>query len=169
MSTDLSSDGADKAAKEMTVATPVNPKGYGDDALAEMKSFEDVLATLPADFAEFGTDFSDYGTGFEVLDRKDPLVGVPFGIVEWRFNQGDKGEFVSAAIITEDGRKLVINDGSTGVRDQLHEVTNKRAAHGVPEEARQRILKCRKGLRVSRYEYTDDKGNTSQAQTFYLA
>src|SRR5689334_14069830 len=81
-----------------------------DDDLRAVNSIDDAMRLL----SESGTpieDFSqDYGSGFSVLptDEKMRLIKVPFMVLEWRFSQGDNGEFVSAMIVTDKGEKLVI-------------------------------------------------------------
>jgi hypothetical protein len=105
---------------------------------------------------------SEYGTGFEVLDKdaKGQLVGVPFIILDWVINnEGDFGEFVSLRIVTQDNRKLIVNDGSTGIAKQIREIA---------EAGELRALYVKKGLRRSDYEYTEKNGAKKPATTFYL-
>lgn len=137
-----------------------------DQVLASVDGFESALAALDAAGLRYqGMD--EFGTGF-VLADKSALVGVPFVIMEWRFNAGDfDGGFVSAACVTQDGRKVIINDGSTGIRDQLLMVTTQRVAQG--NEAPQNGLVVYGGLTVSNYTYTDEKGKQIPATTYYLS
>jgi hypothetical protein len=104
---------------------------------------------------------AEYGTGFEVLDKdaKGQLVGVPFIILDWVINEGDFGEFVSLRLVTQDNRKLIVNDGSTGIAKQVREMA---------EAGEQRAVYVKKGLRRSDYEYTDKNGAKKPATTFYL-
>jgi hypothetical protein len=83
---------------------------------------------------------------------KASLVGVPMFFIQWRFNSGDLGEFVSIEAITKaDGRKVVINDGSTGIRDQLMELTTTRILKGMSRTSSLTLaLEANSGLRVSR-------------------
>ena len=90
-------------------------------------------------------------------------------IVEWHFAVGDNGEFVSLAVVTKDGQKLIVNDGSTGIRDQVKDLE----ARGIFPP----VLVSR-GLRVSEYYYdpndSDKKSRTQvegyrKATTYYLA
>ncbi len=104
---------------------------------------------------------SDFGTGFNLLDKneKGRLVGVPFIILDWNFNEGDFGDFVSLRVITQANERLVLNDGSTGIRDQMREIA---------ESGETRAIYVKKGLRRSDYEYTDKDGTKKPATTFYL-
>jgi len=104
------------------------------------------------------------GNGFEVLpnERKNQLESEPFVIIDWRFYKGEKGPgmVVALMIVTKAGRKLIINDGSTGIRDQVTELDKSgvRAPVVVPN-----------GLKSSNYDYTNpDTGEVSRATTFYL-
>ena len=143
--------------------------GISDETLSEIKSFSDAFSVLEK-AGIVAENFADYGSGFVVLDTKDKarLCGVPFYIIDWRFNTGDNGLFVSAAIITKTDEKLILNDGSTGIRDQLRKITEQRIARGVPEP--QKGLLVENGLTESRYNYTDPKtGESRPAVTYYLA
>ena len=115
-----------------------------DETLGGINSYADAIAVL----AEVGISVenaSDYGNGFVVVDKKE-LINRPFLIIEWRFNQSDKygGDFVSVEAVTESGDKIVFNDGSTGVRDQLKAIEARRAAAGIPQPAMG--LMCGNGL-----------------------
>jgi len=112
-------------------------------------------------------DYSDYGSGFTVCEDKRQLIGVPLVIIQWRFSAGDYGTMVNAAVMTQDGRKLIVNDGSTGIMQQLLDVTDKRAEKNHPTP--QAGLLVKEGLTVSDYTFTDAKGETAPASTFYLS
>jgi hypothetical protein len=148
-----------------TAVSPRNAQaGFGNDVLAAIDGFESALAAL--DTAGFSYEsISDYGTGFRVIE-KDKVIGVPFIVMEWRFNEGDFGEFCSAAIVTKNGDKFVINDGSTGIRLQLQMVTAARIAQGKVNP--QAGLMVPNGLTVSSYE-TEIDGKMTKARTFYLS
>lgn len=72
---------------------------------------------------------ADFQRSADVLkkDDKATLEGIPFAIVSIRFSVSEKGKFaegierdkVSLELITVDDRKLIINDGSTGIRRQI--------------------------------------------------
>ena len=145
------------------------PTVFRDADLASVTDFDSVLA-LFKDMGITPESMSDYGTGFEVVKDKSTLVGVPFMILEWRFNKSDHADdkpFVSAAAVTRDGRKIVINDGGSGICDQLIMVTGLRKMSDHPQP--QAGLMVQQGLTRSDYEYTDEKGKTAKATTYYLS
>lgn len=109
-------------------------------------------------------DSSDLLASFDVLNdrEKDQLVGKPFLILEWRFNHSEKydDDFVSCVVMTEDEHLYIVNDGSTGIREQLRGITAR--------TDRQHGLVCKKGLRRSDYTVeVDDK--TIASSTYYIA
>jgi hypothetical protein len=110
---------------------------------------------VPATFAEAMDAFGDAGVieleqEWKLVD-KEQLVGIPFLIHSFRFSHGvgENGEKVSVQIITPDDKRLVFNDGSTGVYDQLLEIFEGKGRSGG--------VLCERGLRVSDYYY-DPKG-----------
>jgi hypothetical protein len=138
---------------------------FNDDQMSEISTFADVEKAI----AERGLgvlDFSDFGTGFAVLttEEKRTLVGTPCAIIDWRFNFDDEngGEFVSLSIVTEDGRKVIVNDGSTGIYAQMSKLEEKNP--GV-----RGVIKLRKGFTVSDYTHVDEKGKKTPATTYYLS
>lgn len=118
-------------------------------------------------FADAGINVNDNEAdgikSLDIVDNKDKLIGVPFLIVQWRFNESDKyknedgtnGTFVSAEIMLTDGTLLVLNDGSTGIARQLRELSDRRieAGHGMPYAGRA----VNKGLRKSEYDLPIEK------------
>ena len=158
-----------------TVLTvPTNDKSaVSDDLLSRIDGYEAALAALDAAGVAYES-ISDYGTGFFVVD-KERLVTVPFVILEWRFNESKEHYdannmplvFVSAAVVTEGGDKFIINDGSTGIRQQLQAITARRREnnHATPQNG----LVVPHGLTVSQYLYTDASGKSSTARTYYLS
>lgn len=128
--TDLDLSAHDRQIVEYGIYDKANQKSlFEDSELAEIRTMKDVDAILEMIGAEVD-DFSEYGSGFAITD-KATLVGVPLKILEWRFNSGDMGGFVSFAAVTGDGRKVIVNDGSTGIRNQLETVTIQRRAKGA--------------------------------------
>lgn len=91
----------------------------------------------------------ELGTGFRTVKDKRQLIGLPFIIVNYRFFEGDKGRFTAAFLVTDDGRKIMITDGSTGIRDQLERWTSINGG-------RMRAMAAQKGLRVSSYPFCDN-------------
>jgi len=140
---------------------------FSDDQLAAIQSWADAEKLVAAAGVPV-ENFDDYGTGFKVLEDKGKLIKEPFVILEHRFSQGDKGLFASLVIVVKStNQKLIINDGSTGIRDQLLKVDEKRTEKGI--DVRIPIV-VPNGLRVSEYDYADDKtGEVSRAKTYYLS
>ena len=143
------------------------------DALGEFVSSASILVNR----------LSEYGPGLTVVTDKNALIGVPLMILDYRFNEGDSGPFVSAVAvvrtpITISGdvvSKIVINDGSTGIYSQLRSIEAERVADGTDVI---RPLYCEHGLRRSDYDRKDESGNVimndktgkpERATTFYLA
>lgn len=142
------------------VVSPV-PK-YDSEALAAIESFDDAVRLAGETAGTIARADKELGDGFKLLDNahKDSLVGVELLLMSWSFHPGDHGEFVAVKVVTRDGRKLVLNDGSTGVYAQLVDYSNKTnrfAAMHVPN-----------GLRRSDYTFTNEEGVEKPASTFYL-
>lgn len=103
-----------------------------------------------------------FGDGSEFIKEKDKLVGVPFLVLEWRFimDEDTHREYVNVLVMNGQGAKARFNDGSTGVYQQLKQVTDEMGVVAI---------ECRGGLRKSDYTFTNDKGETSKAATYYLS
>lgn len=133
--------------------------------LADIRTFADAVQISGSLHGTVEQASDALGNGFEVLDGngKAGLVGVNLLLIEWKFSEGDNGEFVSAmAIIPQaDGgiRKVVINDGSSGIYRQLRDYSDKTNRYGG--------LMVRKGLRRSDYEVLV-MGAMKKSTTFYL-
>lgn len=102
---------------------------FTDADLRMIKSAEDAMrfATEQAGLVESIAD--ELGTGFVVLEDKDTLVGTSFVILFFDFLEGDFGEFATMFIVTTNEkpeRRLIVNDGSTGIYHQLQELAKKR-------------------------------------------
>jgi len=125
------------------------------EQLANIDSFDAAIQAL-ADANIAITDVADeLGDGFEVLEDKDQLIGMPFIILNVRHNpMGDYGPFVSLQIVTKDGRKLVVNDGSTGIYDQTEIFYNKTGKSLAG-------YYCKHGLRASEFRFCEDCKSTS--------
>lgn len=152
------------AAAHKELVKEASRSAFTEDQLIEISNAEDVKAAL-ADHGVEIESWDDYGTGFNVVD-KSRLVGVPFRILEWKENDGgDYGTFVSVLLVTGNNEKIVINDGSTGVAEQLHKVAERRIAKGraLPFAG----LDVPRGLRVSEYDKEID-GKITKARTYYL-
>lgn len=152
---------------EMSSEVAVNnvPTMFTEDALSQMTDIDKALRALEQ--AGMGVSgIEDFGSGF-VLTDKDQIIGAEMLLVQWRFSEGDFGPFVSVTALTRDGRRVIFNDGSTGIYAQLKMVTDKRLRNG--EANAQSGLTATHGLRVSEYKYIDSKGDERPASTYYLS
>lgn len=112
------------------------------------------------------------------VTSKLELEGMPLILMAWRFTESKKYQtrnaegnlipawFVSVLYAPYDddgnlGKLAIFNDGSTGIYNQLEQVTQEFGVYGG--------VKCAKGLRVSEYDYEAPDGSVSQAHTWYLA
>lgn len=150
------------AATKKTSDVQVPGANFSPEALAGITSFEDALNLVTAELGQENVVSADQeiGDGFKLLENKDNLSGVEMLLVSWDFHMGDHGEFVSVKVVTKSGDKYILNDGSSGIRDQLMQFTAKKNQKGG--------LFCRKGLRRSDYKYTDESGEEKPATTYYL-
>lgn len=125
-----------------------------------------ALAFFASHHAPIDDDITD-GVASLTLVQKESLIAVPFLAVNWRFNDNETGTFVSVEFMSQAGERGVFNDGGTGVMAQLAAITAEResAGHKFPRSGRL----VRRGLRVSRYTFTNEKGKEQQAETYYLA
>lgn len=115
-----------------------------DDALRGIESFDDAVAIATAQWGEL-TDYAEqYGTGFAVLEDKMALVDKPFLIIAWRVNEGRFGGFSSAIVMTQDGGKWILNDGSSGIYQQLKSISINDGRNGG--------VLVKEGLRVSVFD-----------------
>ena len=129
---------------------------------AGIKSFDDALALFAQQGQEI-TSITDFGDGFEAGADKANFVGVKFLLIDWRIVDGEKSDygtdFAVMWVVTVDGRKSILTDGSTGVCDQIKTLVARNAIAPIM---------CEKGLTVSNYEYVDEKGKRTPAKTYYI-
>lgn len=140
------------------------------DDVVSIATWEDAISLL-AETEGIEVAYADevIGDGFTIASRedKDKLCGSPLIFLEWRFNDGTFGKFVSARVIQktgenpEDIKKWILNDGSVGVLRDL-------AAYSVKTHKTTGLI-VRNGLKRSDYTYTDEKtGKEIPASTYYL-
>lgn len=135
---------------------------FNDADLGAIKSFEDAASLLRGYAESVGVNVEsadDYGTGFRVVENKDSLVGVEMIFLDWRFTDGDFGQFVSIEAVTKAGDKFIINDGSTGLYQQMVNITAQRAAAGRPDT--QTGLYVPHGLTKTDYFFNEDTKETA--------
>lgn len=134
---------------------------YGEDELKSLSTWDDAMRLAMATTGDAPLMASEVmGDGFELIDGekgKATLVDVPFMLLEWTFRDGDFGTYVSCRGMTKDGRKFILNDGSTGIAEQLAKLTKDNAG-------RLSNLVVHKGLRVSEYP-TDASGQPMDKKT----
>jgi hypothetical protein len=141
----------DTAAEAETQSQEIaTTRRFDTETLRSMATLDDALAALQSAGIAV-KDMSEYGDGFEMLDDKDKrqLVGVPFVIIDATESEGDYGKsFVVVSLMTRDGRKVRLTDGSTGIRDQI--VRDVGGAGNAPGTL------VAHGLRASDYRYCDN-------------
>lgn len=146
----------------MTEVVPAQTR-LSDDDLERMSSYADVAA-YATEAGLAAVDVSDYGTGVELLDKngKNRLVGVEFLILDWQWRTGDFAEegYVSLTLMTKDGSKYVLNDGSTGIREDVRRLERKIGGKA--------IVKVGKGLSRGDYTYVAPDGTETPATTYRL-
>jgi hypothetical protein len=150
---------AGKKSEEKTTETGIVVREIPRSTLQGIATWEDVAKV----WGDRIVDVREFGDGFKLLRKKqkETLVGKPFVVAAYKFNDGDFGTFVTMHIVTKTNDKFIINDGSTGIKDQLTEFFNKTGQLGG--------LVCPGGLRYSDYEYEDpDSGELKPARTYYL-
>lgn len=169
-----------------STALAKNAERLNDDMIAGINSFTDVEAFCES-IGQKPVDAAEYIPSLTILrtdEEKKRLIGTPFVILEAQFNDGkyagnaNEGKgFVSLTILLESGDKYIVNDGGTGIRDQMIGIIASRveAKHPHPNM----MILCKRGLSVSEYYRNEVSGDTSRtkpdgdewkfARTFYLA
>lgn len=153
----------DAAAPETQADTPREvartTRTFDSEALRSMTTLDDALRALQGAGITV-KDATDYiGDGFELLDddEKKQLVGLAFVVLEGTQSDGDFGKFTSLRIMTKDGRKVILNDGSTGIHAQVSDFLGHNdsiAGLYVPN-----------GLRASEYMFCDSCRNIERHGT----
>lgn len=144
-------------SEETQPATVVNEAIPGlaripDEDLRTIASFEDAIRLGAELHGEVVNLAEELGTGFSIVE-KSTLVGEKLVLIEWRFLDGDYGDdgYVFITAVTGKNEKVLITDGSTGIRDQLREYTARTSRFGgafIP-----------RGLRESQYDICGDCGS----------
>lgn len=144
---------------------------FDEDALRSLSTFDEAIALATSQHGEMLDASDELGDGFTLLgrDQKNLLENRPLLLLEWAFRPGDFGTpFVSVRVAARNDNgsvgKYIINDGSTGIAEQLAKFTKKTGKLGN--------LLVKGGLRKSEYdkELPDGKGGTytTHATTWYL-
>lgn len=136
------------------------PRAFSVEELRSINSFDDALNLT---VAKFGTEIpqasEEIGDGFTLLDKeeKDILIRRDMILLDWSFSKGDFGsDFVTIRCVTRDGGRYIVNDGGTGICEQLREYSERTGRYSA--------LRVERGLRKSEYsnEYSEN------AVTYYL-
>lgn len=156
-----------RALDEITPEILGTASVFDEDALRELRTFDEAVALTTTHQGPVDTADAVLGDGFAVLSKegKARLCGVPLLLMEWAFRPGDFGTpFVSVRLAARnpDGgmSRYIVNDGSTGIAEQLAKFTKKTGRMGG--------LLVKNGFRKSEYDYTDETGETRPAVTYYL-
>jgi len=121
---------------------------FSNDKLRDTKTLDQALELLAEAYGGVASigDF-ELGSGFKLLSdgEEQRLIGVPFLIIHFQFNEGDFGEFASITLMTADKNqdRLILNDGSTGICQQLRDIA---------ETGRYGGIMVPRGLRKSEYD-----------------
>lgn len=157
-----------------------------NDTLRSIVTVEDMQEFLASRGMEFVDGSAELGTGWVRVDddeaAKRDLVEKPLALFWWTIQPGDfhradpntgelvRTNFVSMFVRTEDGQRLIITDGSTGIARELEAYTKRTGRTGG--------LVLERGFRESPYRIDaatkrpvprDYEGPTEPASTFYLA
>jgi hypothetical protein len=134
---------------------------YSEDELRGLSDWDQAMRLAMSVTGEAPIMASEeMGDGFQLIDSergKATLIDVPFVLLEWTFRDGDFGTYVSCRGMTKEGRKFILNDGSTGIAEQLAKLTK-------DNNGRMSNLVVGKGLRVSEYP-TDVNGQPLDKKT----
>lgn len=149
----------------------VEKRPFSDAELRNVDSLEGIKALLGSEVS----NAADLGSGFTVIDNnegKARLVEAPLVFLFWTFNQsktirnadGTLASFVSAHCVQLDKAgnvvgKFVINDGSTGIYQQLLDHSTETGSY--------KGLFVPNGLRRSEYDTVVD-GKPVHGITFYI-
>lgn len=137
------------------------PEPFTHQQYKNIESFEDAVNLVKSTLGgETVARSQDLGDGFTLLstEDKDKLVGQPFLILHYRFVSSDKvpnARYATCRVVTQQGNKYILNDGSTGICQQLINLDND--GHDGPVWAA-------RGLRKSTYQ----NEHTTEGVTYYL-
>lgn len=129
----------------------------------EANPFQAAMDAVAEQYGDVQEITDHLGNGFTVLDDKSKLIGKELIILHIGVNKSafdPEDVFVSMACITREGGRYIVNDGSTGIRNQIKDL--------VAETGRWGGWRVPKGLRISQYTYENEKGQDVPAETFYI-
>ncbi len=140
----------------------------------ELEGLDNYVPDTWEDLVEYvsGEIITFQGSPWEVI-KKEALVGIPFMIADVRHYEGKFGDAVAVMVLTQaplvghTDARYVINDGSTGVYQQI--------VYMLARAKRKTGIMCPNGLRFSEYDYQpvdlagEPMGNPIPAKTYYIA
>ena len=138
------------------------PRAFSTEELRSISSFDDALNLAQAKLGKGNVipqASEELGDGFTLLEseEKNLLIKRDMIILDWVFADGDYGdEFVTMRLVTRDGGRYIVNDGSTGICAQLRDYSNRTGRYSM--------LRVERGFRKS--EYANE--HSEHAVTFYL-
>lgn len=144
-----------------------------NDELLEITSFEDAIALVEEVYGTALLADQVIGNGFRMLTNKSTLVGKGIVLLKWKFLPGDfASEYVNMLVVTADGDRYLVNDGGSGIAQQLREFSDRSDRFGG--------LVVRNGFTQSDYTFCSETGcalgtkcqeeghKRTPASTFYL-
>lgn len=154
---------------------------FNDDQLREIASYEDAMKLAASAYGQLEkVSDLELGNGFKLLPGKDKsrLVGLSFVILHFQFNEGEfSDEFVSVTLVTQNGDRLIMNDGGTGICAQLKEISKTgryggiAVPHGLRKSEYPTCFECGKPRKRSQTECPkcgDDSERRGEGATYYL-
>lgn len=134
--------------------------GRNELPLAAVQSFrtvDDVEAFFKDQGIALGSG-EEISDGFETIQDKDRLINTTFVIIDWnKVSSSDFGQdFMTIRLMTLAGEKFRISDGSTGIAQQLSDITEVRLAQSHPAPNAGVIVKG--GLSKSEYWVSEADG-----------
>jgi hypothetical protein len=170
-----------RPVEELAPEQASQPSAFDADTMRELSDFDEAVRLATEAYGPVVQADQEIGDGFAILGDKSKgrLVNVPLLFMEWSFYPGDFGtQFVAARVVARnpDGgvSRYIVNDGSTGIADQLAAYSKRTGKYGA--------LMVKKGLRVSEYTYCElcrvvncelpdahkSMGQHKKAETYYL-
>jgi hypothetical protein len=142
--------------------------GFDENDLRALASFDDAVRLVEQRYGAIQDATTEIGDGFTVLSTEDKarLCGVPLLLMEWAFYPGKFGDrdFTAVRLIARMPGGLmgryILNDGSTGLMEQLRKYTERTGRVGG--------LRVERGLTESTYTKELDDGQVIEATTYYL-
>lgn len=149
---------------------------FDETSLRDLATFDAALAMAEEAHGEVHSASEELGDGFALLKNPALLVGLPLILLEWAFRPGDFGTYVSVRVVAKlpggSLGKFVINDGGTGIAEQL-------AGYTKAHNGKTGGLVVENGLSKSDYfrndetgeiqqQRDDSKGFSTPATTWYL-